>query len=108
MRQRCNCDWEKNLMLKARPSVQSLEQYRPPLADRDGLRFDFNENTAGCSPRVLAALRNLTAEEIATYPARAKGESVAAKHLGLDAGQVLLTNGIDEAIHLVAETYLEP
>jgi len=95
-------------MLKARAAVQSLEPYRPPLDDRDGLRFDFNENTAGCSPRALEALQNLTAQEVATYPDRTKGEMFAAKHLALDPRQVLLTNGVDEAIHLVAETYLEP
>jgi histidinol-phosphate/aromatic aminotransferase/cobyric acid decarboxylase-like protein len=32
------------------------------------LRLHFNENTADCSPVVLAALRSLTTEDIATYP----------------------------------------
>ena len=95
-------------MLKPRSAIQTLPEYHPPLAERDGLRLDFNENTAGCSPRVLAALRALTADDLATYPERAPGERLLAQHLGLDPAQVLLTNGTDEALHLVCETLLEP
>ena len=35
-------------------------------------------------------------------------EALVAKHLGVDPAELLLTNGTDEAIHLVCETYLEP
>jgi len=55
-------------MLKARDAVRNLPTYHPPLGGRKGLRLDFNENTVGCSPRVLARLRELTGEEIACYP----------------------------------------
>jgi histidinol-phosphate aminotransferase len=95
-------------MLSARRSVQTLNEYHPPLAQRTGLRMDFNENTAGCSPRVLAALRAITADQVAIYPEREPAERLIAQHLALDASQVLLTNGVDEALHLIAETYLEP
>ncbi len=46
-------------MLKARQAVAELKSYHPPLANREGLRLDFNENTVGCSPRVLERLRTL-------------------------------------------------
>jgi histidinol-phosphate aminotransferase len=95
-------------MLKARVTVQSLKEYHPPLAGREGLRLDFNENTVGCSPRVLAKLQKITAAQIATYPERGPVERVIAAHFGLTPDQVLLTNGVDEGLHLVAETYLEP
>ena len=95
-------------MLNARKAVQVMHEYHPPLAGRQGLRLDFNENTDGCSPRVLARIRSITADELARYPEREPVEALAAKHLGLLAEQVLLTNGIDEAIHLLCETYLEP
>ena len=95
-------------MLKARESIRTLKEYHPPLGDREGLRLDFNENTAGCSPRVMECLRNLDAEVLAKYPVRDKGESAVAAHLGIVADELLLTNGTDEAIHLVCETYLEP
>src|SRR5215470_9785976 len=95
-------------MLKARESVRTLKEYHPPLGDREGLRLDFNENTAGCSPRVLECLRNLDAEVLAKYPVREKGEWPVAAHLGISTDELLLTNGTDEAIHLICETYLEP
>lgn len=95
-------------MLKARESVRTLKEYHPPLGNRDGLRLDFNENTVGCSPRVVERLRSLTGEDLARYPVRDEGERVVASHLGLPIENLLLTNGTDEAIHLVCETYLEP
>jgi len=95
-------------MLEARAALKSLHAYRPPLAGRQGLRLDFNESTIGCSPRVLARLRSLDAEALARYPEREPVEAEVANFLGLGAAQVLLTNGVDEAIHLLCATYLEP
>jgi len=95
-------------MLKARDAVRGLKEYHPPLGSRQGLRLDFNENTGGCSPRVLQRLRQLDGETLARYPERDKGEAVVAAYLGVSAEELLLTNGTDEAIHLVCETYLEP
>jgi len=95
-------------MLEAREAVNNLHAYRPPLAGRTGLRLDFNENTVGCSPRVLARLRSLDSELLARYPEREPVEKEVAAFLGLDPVQVLLTNGVDEAIHLLSSTYLDP
>lgn len=95
-------------MLKARDAVRNLKLYRPPLGNRTGLRLDFNENTVGCSPRVLERLRTLTGEDLARYPQREPSEALLAAHLRIDPSEVVLTNGTDEAIHLVCETYLQP
>jgi histidinol-phosphate aminotransferase len=95
-------------MLEARSAVRNLKRYQPPLADRSGLRLDFNENTGGCSPRVVERLRQLQPEQLAHYPEREPVEHVVASFLGLQPEQVLLTNGVDEAIHLICEAYLEP
>src|SRR5580693_673747 len=95
-------------MLEARAAVKNLHAYRPPLAGRQGLRLDFNESTIGCSPHVLARLRSLDAETLARYPEREPVEREVADFLGLDVAQVLLTNGVDEGIHLLCSTYLEP
>ena len=95
-------------MLNPRAAVASVPAYHPPLARRDGLRLDFNENTIGCSPRVLARLRSLTADDLSRYPEREPVESLAADFLGVRPSELLLTNGVDEAIHLLCTTYLEP
>jgi histidinol-phosphate aminotransferase len=62
----------------------------------------------GCSPRVLARLRALDSELLARYPEREPVEKEVASFLGLEPAQVLLTNGVDEAIHLLCATYLDP
>jgi len=95
-------------VLSARDAVCKLPTYHPPLGGRKGLRLDFNENTVGCSPRVLDRLRSLGAEDLARYPEREPVEVVVADYLGVKPEELLLTNGVDEAIHLVCETYLEP
>jgi histidinol-phosphate aminotransferase len=95
-------------VLKAREAVRTLKEYHPPLGNREGLRLDFNENTAGCSPRVLEKLRQLDGETLARYPVREPAERVVAAAFGVSPDEVLLTNGTDEAIHLICETYLEP
>ena len=97
-----------NAKLRARRAVETLKEYHPPLGGRDGLRLDFNENVDGCSPRVLQTLHSITAETLNKYPEREPGVQAVARSLGIAADQVLLTNGVDEAIHLLAETYLEP
>jgi histidinol-phosphate aminotransferase len=96
------------LVLKAREAVRTLKEYHPPLGDREGLRLDFNENTAGCSPRVLEKLRQLDSETLARYPVREPAERAVAAAFGVSPDELLLTNGTDEAIHLICETYLEP
>ncbi len=72
------------------------------------MRLDFNENTVGCSPRVLQRLRSISAEDLARYPEREPVEAEVAEFLRVPKSEVLLTNGVDEAIHLLCETYLEP
>jgi histidinol-phosphate aminotransferase len=90
-----------------RAAVQRMQAYHPPLGNRQGLRLDFNENTVACSPRVLEALGKIAASDLAKYPERAQVEAKVAAKLGLAAEQVLLTNGVDEAIHVLCQTYLD-
>ena len=90
-----------------RAAVQRMHAYHPPLSGRQGLRLDFNENTVACSPRVLEALARIAASDLAKYPERGQVEAKVAQHLGLQPEQVLLTNGVDEAIHVLCQTYLD-
>jgi histidinol-phosphate aminotransferase len=90
-----------------RRAVLAMPEYHPPLAGRDALRLDFNENTFAPSPRVMERIRAITAESLTKYPEREPIERAVAQHLGLEGGQVLLTNGVDEAIHLVCTAFLD-
>ena len=80
---------------------------RAPDAGR-ALRLHLNENTGGCSPAVLAALRSLTAEDIAFYPAYDDVERETASYLGVDRSWMALVNGLDEGLHLVSALALRP
>jgi len=72
----------------------------------DGLRLHQNENTGGCSPRVLDALRRLSAQQIAAYPPYAAAVDACARHFGVDPAHVTLTNGLDEGIFTLSVAYL--
>jgi histidinol-phosphate aminotransferase len=84
-----------------------MKEYYPPLGSRDGLRLDFNENTLACSPAVREVLSRISAGDLTRYPERESVEAIVATHLGLAPQQVALTNGVDEAIHVLFETFLE-
>ena len=94
--------------LQARAAVRKMKEYHPPLSGRDGLRLDFNENTDAPSPRIAEVLKKIATSELTKYPERAPSERLIAEFFRLTDDQVLLTNGVDEAIHLLCETYLEP
>ncbi len=95
-------------MLKPRASIAGLSPYHSPIVSRSGLSLDLNESMAGCSPRVLARLRSLSAADVSLYPQREIGERLVADFLGLAPEQVLLTNGVDEALSVLFATYLGP
>ncbi len=89
-------------------NILEMEAYRPPTEGRKGkLRLDFNENTAGCSPEVIRALRKISPEYVSVYPEYGEFLEELASYLNVKPSEVLLTNGSDEAIELVMKTYLE-
>jgi histidinol-phosphate aminotransferase len=78
------------------------EEYQRPVVAAGTLRLHLNENTAGCSPRVVEALRALTPEEVAFYPDYEDAYRAAASFLGVGRRQLLLVNGLDEGILIAA------
>jgi histidinol-phosphate aminotransferase len=64
----------------------------------EGLRLHLNENTAGCSPRVIDALQRLTAHDLAFYPDYTAVNRDCARFLGVSEDRLLLTNGLDEGL----------
>ena len=68
----------------------------------EGLRLHLNENTGGCSPRVLDAIQRLRTTDISTYPSYPQLVRACARHFGVDPDWVLLTNGLDEGILMAA------
>ena len=95
--------------LRPRRAVLEMAPYSPPTAGRAGkLRLDFNENTCGCSPRVIEALRRqLSAEDLSVYPEYGETREELAAFFGVRPDELLLTNGTDEAIQVVLNTYVD-
>jgi histidinol-phosphate aminotransferase len=88
--------------------VLGLAPYNAPEEGRaKKLRLDFNENTVGCSPAVLRALSRITAEQMAIYPEYQATTNRLARFYGVRPEEMHLTNGIDDALHLIADTFIE-
>jgi len=85
-----------------------MSHYQKPPELYDGLRLHQNENTGGCSPRVIEALASLRADQIGFYPPYAAATDAVAKYLGVAPDRVTLTNGLDEGIMSLAVAYLRP
>jgi histidinol-phosphate aminotransferase len=85
-----------------------MTAYDKPPELYDGLRLHQNENTGGCSPRVIEALAKLRPDEVGFYPPYAAATRACAEYLGVDAASLALTNGLDEGIMGLAVAYLRP
>lgn len=85
-----------------------MSHYQKPPELYDGLRLHQNENTGGCSPRVLDALASLRPEQIGFYPPYAAVTERVAQYLGVSTDRIALTNGLDEGIMALSVSYLRP
>ena len=97
------------LVIPVRRAVERMRPYHPPLEGRTGkLRLDFNENALGCSPAVRRALAGLTREQVAMYPEYEATRRRLAHFFRVRPAELVLTNGTDDALRLVVDTFVEP
>jgi histidinol-phosphate aminotransferase len=96
-------------VLQPREAVLRMAPYSPPTGGRAGkLRLDFNENTVGASPKVLEYLReHLTETDLAIYPEYGETKQELAEFFGVEADDFILSNGTDEAIQVLINTYID-
>ena len=95
--------------IPVRAVVKRLAPYGAPEEGRAGkLRLDFNENTMGCSPAALRALRRMTAEQLAIYPEYEAAYRRLSRHFAVRPAEMLFTNGVDDALRLLMDTFVEP
>jgi histidinol-phosphate aminotransferase len=82
--------------------------YHPPTEGRrNKLRLDFNENTVGAPPHVLDFIkRYLTGVDLSIYPEYDHALEDLSRHFGVCIDELTLTNGTDEAIQLLINTYV--
>ena len=96
-------------VLQPREAVLNMAPYSPPTGSRAGkLRLDFNENTVGASPRVIEYLReHLSEAGLAIYPEYGKIKQELAEFFGVEPDDFILTNGTDEGIQVLVNTYID-
>ena len=96
-------------VLQPREAVLRMAPYSPPTGGRAGkLRLDFNENTVGASPQVIEYLRERLSEAgLAVYPEYAEIKQELADFFGVEPDDFILTNGTDEAIQVLVNTYVD-
>ncbi len=94
--------------LTPRKAVRDMAPYSPPSGGRAGkLRLDFNENTVGCSPRVIEFLKSkLCEQQLSIYPEYTRAKPALAQFFKVSPDELLLTNGTDEAIQVLVNTYI--
>lgn len=104
-----------------RPNIQGLKAFPRELPDlsvkeiKEKLGLDqvyklsFNENLYGPSPAAIAAMQK-AAVEVNFYPSSYGVElcRALAETYGVEPGNLLLSNGADEMINLVAQTFAGP
>jgi histidinol-phosphate aminotransferase len=94
--------------LPVRGAILERRTYEPAAEARAGkIRLDFNENTTGCSPAVLRALRKLSPKQLAMYSEYQQSTKRLAKYFGVQAEQVLLANGGDDALRVFFDTFVD-
>ncbi|MDB5049987.1 MAG: Histidinol-phosphate aminotransferase [Fibrobacteres bacterium] len=112
-------DWDDASILKiARKSIQALKPYIPGKSIEEVrskynpsviTKLGSNENPLGASPKVLEALR-AALPRVSLYPDGASRDlrAALAEAHGLSPDQVLVGNGSDEVLLLIAAAFLNP
>jgi histidinol-phosphate aminotransferase len=96
-------------VLQPREAVLNMAAYNPPTGGRAGkLRLDFNENTVGASPKVIDYLRkHLSEAGLSIYPEYGEIKRQLAEFFSVEPDDFILTNGTDEAIQALINTYVD-
>lgn len=101
-------DWQ----YQTHPGIQTLQPYQPGKSVEDlsrergvtnAVKLASNENPLGCSPKVMSALANVSAQHIATYPSAFHHplKKKIADRFSLSSNQIVLGNGSDSLFTLI-------
>jgi histidinol-phosphate aminotransferase len=89
-----------------RQAVAAIRPYQPPLEGRrDFIRLDFNENTTGFP---WAYSEDTPGELLTAYPEYDRFLEAIAQAWNVPTDRLLLTNASDEALFVIAFTFIEP
>ncbi|MBT7241410.1 MAG: histidinol-phosphate transaminase [Candidatus Diapherotrites archaeon] len=95
-------------MIQPKKAVIKMKDYSPPTAGRaKKLRLDFNENTIGCSPKVIDALKKITSNNLAVYPEYGLFKKILKEYVGVSEEEIFISNGSDDGIKTIIDTFME-
>lgn len=94
----------------ALPHIQKMQPYKPPLDSRrdyKGLLLDFNERTQPIPEHLVKSVQKTLSKNLQVYPEYAELEKLVAAYAGVEPGQIMLTNGSDQAGEVILRTFTE-
>lgn len=98
-------------MINVQPFVSRVSAYEPPWSKMDRhqyLRLDLNENTLNPPEHVKEALKQyIDDDRIQMYPDYWQFMPKLAQYAGVNADQIIVTNGSDQAIEIVLRAFLK-
>ena len=96
-------------MIESRKTIENISPYKADEYQIDWrLKLDSNENIYGASSNVLSAIKNIDLSSISLYPTYGKTLDKLSQKYDIKKENILLTNGCDEAINVILNTYLNP
>jgi len=91
------------------PNVKNMTRVFPPQGRYGKLRYDMNENPEGLPKDFVdSVLNEITPEFLSIYPEPDRFATKYAKFIGASLENVMTTNGSDQAIRYLLQTYGEP
>ncbi|MCD7739871.1 MAG: aminotransferase class I/II-fold pyridoxal phosphate-dependent enzyme, partial [Candidatus Gastranaerophilales bacterium] len=94
-------------MIKPKKSIEEMTGYFVPMYEKDwDIKIDSNENNYGPSPKVIQCLKNCDFKTISFYPFYGELSQKIADYMCVDLNNIKVTNGADEAIQSIIQTYL--
>lgn len=96
-------------MIKPKKYIENSQGYPSPMHEDDWvLKLDVNENLIGPSPKVIEAISSITHTNVKYYPVYGELIETIARFNSINNDMILPTNGADEAIKYVIETFITP
>ncbi len=96
-------------MLTPKQSIQKMQGYCVPLYENSwDIKIDSNENNYGPSPKVINSLLECNQKNISFYPFYGELTQKIANYYNFNINNIKVTNGADEAIQSIIQTYIEP
>lgn len=95
-------------MISPKKTLENIEPYETDFFKKDWrLKLDANENIYGSLNSVISAIKNFPEQDISLYPVYGEVINKIAKKYNVDVENILISNGCDEALNVIINTYLD-